>query len=69
MGNDHSEGDFVMNTEGYPYCLTASVRHHCQYPVQNSLKSNDCKGVQLCFLSDSTAPKFTEIVWNFLNEI
>lgn len=45
MGNDHSEGDFVMNTEGYPYCLTASVRHHCQYPVQNSLKSNDCKGV------------------------
>ena len=64
-GNVHSEGDTVMNKEGYPNCFTASIRnrwHHCQYPVQNSLQSNDCKGVYLCFRPDSTAPKLVKNV-------
>ena len=58
-----------MNKEGYPNCFTASIRkrwHHCQYPVQNSLQSNDCKGVYLCFGPDSTAPKLVKnvfIIW------
>ena len=34
--------------------------HHCQYRLQNSLQFDDCKGVQFCFLSDSTPPKLTE---------
>ena len=49
-----------MNRLGYPNCFTASIKnrwHHCQYPVQNSLQSNNCKGVHLCLLPDSTAPK------------
>ena len=52
-----------MNKEGYPNCFTASIRnrwHHCHYPVQNSLQSNDCKGVYLCFRPDSTAPKLVK---------
>ena len=59
-GNVHSEGDTVMNRLGYPNCFTASIKnrwHHCQYPVQNSLQSNDCNGVHLCLLPDSTVPK------------
>ena len=30
--------------------------------MQNSLQSNDYKGVHLCFLPVSTAPKFIEII-------
>ena len=54
-----------MNKEGYPNCFTASIKnrwHHCHYPVQNSLQSNDCKGVHLCFRPDSTAPKLVKNV-------
>ena len=52
-----------MNKEGYPNCFTAFIKnrwHHCQYPLQNPLQSNDCKGVHLCFRPDSTAPKLVK---------
>ena len=61
----HSEGDTVRNKEGYPNCFTASIKnrwHHCHYPVQNSLQSNDCMGVHLCLRPDSTAPKLIKSV-------
>ena len=52
FGNVHSDGDIIINSKGYPYCLTASVRkrwRHYQYPVQNSLQSNNCKGANYVF--------------------
>lgn len=49
LGNVHSRGDTVTKADGQLNCRDPSIKNkcsHCQYPVENSLQSNDCKGVQ-----------------------